>query len=262
MYLAFASSAFQTRLAYRGEVWATIFGELLLIFVKIAIWIAVFTGVQSVAGITLPDMITYSVVAGSLFAAWDNRELLYGIGDSIRTGDVAVFLLKPLRYPLYLFSVEGGKMLFALITIVLPTAVVTALVYGLSPPASIFHAAFFVLFWIQSFVLLFLMSAICGLMAFWLMTAFSLDWVFRAFMILLSGMFIPLWFFPPGFDTIALHLPFAWVGYYPAAVYLGKLGVDDTVIHFGYGLLWTLAARLGVAALWHRASRRITVQGG
>lgn len=262
MYLAFATSAFQTRLAYRGEVWATIFGEVLVVFVKIAIWTSVFAGIQSVAGVTLPEMITYVVVAGSVAAAWDNRELLYGIGDSIRTGDVAVFLLKPLRYPLYLFSLESGKMLFSLITIVVPTAAVTALVYGLQPPASIFHAVLFVFYWLNAFVLLFLMSAICGLLAFWLMTSFSLDWIFRAFMILLSGTFIPLWFFPPGFDTIALHLPFAWVSYYPAAVYLGRLDVAATLIHFGYGVGWALLAALGVATLWRRASRRVTVQGG
>ena len=261
-YLAFAASAFQTRLVYRTEVWATIFGELIIILVKIAIWTAVYAGAESVAGVTLPQMITYAIISNSLFAAWDNRELLYGIGDSIRTGDVAVFLLKPLRYPLYLFAVETGKMLFMLLAVVLPTTLIIGLFYGMQPPASAFHAVFFVLYWAQSFVLLFLLSALCGLLAFWLMTSFSLDWIFRAFMQLLSGMFVPLWFFPPGFADVAQHLPFAWIGYYPTAVYLGKLDAADTVLYFGYGMLWTLAAAAVVAALWSRASGRLVVQGG
>jgi ABC-2 type transport system permease protein len=207
-------------------------------------------------------MITYAIISSSLFAAWDNRELLYGIGDSIRTGDVAVFLLKPLRYPLYLFAVETGRMLFMLLAVVVPTTLIIGLIYGIQPPASTFHAAFFGLYWAQSFLLLFLLSALCGLLAFWLMTSFSLDWIFRAFMQLLSGMFVPLWFFPPGFADVAQHLPFAWIGYYPTAVYLGKLDTADTVLYFGYGALWTLAAAAAVAALWSRASGRLVVQGG
>jgi ABC-2 type transport system permease protein len=126
-------------------VWATIFGELIIILVKIAIWTAVYAGAESVAGVTLPQMITYAIISNSLFAAWDNRELLYGIGDSIRTGDVAVFLLKPLRYPLYLF-VETGRMLFMLLAVVAPTTLIIGLFYGMQPPASAFHAVFFVLY--------------------------------------------------------------------------------------------------------------------
>ena len=68
MYLAFAASAFQTRLAYRGQVWAAVFGDLVVVFAKVAIWTSIFAGIGGVAnGVTLAEMITYSILG-----AWDS----------------------------------------------------------------------------------------------------------------------------------------------------------------------------------------------
>jgi ABC-2 type transport system permease protein len=94
------------------------------------------------------------------------------------------------------------------------------------------------------------------------MTAQSLDWFFNSIMTLLSGGLLPLWFFPQWLAAIAGHLPFAWVSYYPAAVYLGKLDVAQTLIYFAIGAAW-LAALLGALTwLWSAARHRLVVQGG
>ncbi len=62
---------------------------------------------------------------------------------------------------------------------------------------------------------------------------------------------------------IARHLPFAWVVYYPNAVYLGSLSKADVWLHLGLGLAWAAFFFLtGVLWLWRCASGRITVQGG
>lgn len=262
MYFAFATSAFQTKLAYRGQVWAQVFGELISVFAKVAIWMSVYGGMVSVDGITLNDMITYGVLGGTVIAAWEWQRLLNTIGQQIKSGDVAVFLIKPLRYPLMMFSAECGNLGFRLIAVVLPTVVVTGMVYGLLPPASVFHGAMFAAYWALSFFILFLMSAALGLLAFWLMTSFSLEWLLRSLISIFSGTFIPLWFFPEGIAQVIRHLPFAWIGFYPMAVYLGKMDVNEVLIYFAFGLGWAALLALAVALLWQRASRRIVVQGG
>jgi ABC-2 type transport system permease protein len=147
-------------------------------------------------------------------------------------------------------------------TQVIPTVVFTALFYGMLPPASLFDGLMFIAFWALSFTLLFLMSALFGLVAFWLMTSFSLDWILGALLQLFSGLLIPFWFFPEPLAAIARHLPFAWVVYYPNAVYLGRLSTADVWLHFGLGLGWAALFLTGVLWLWRCASGRITVQGG
>lgn len=260
-YPAFTANAFQARLAYRNQVWASCFGELVGIFARIAIWISVYAGATSQGGITLPEMITYALLAGPVLY-WDYSKVLYDVGNAVKTGDVAVFLLKPLHYPAYLLASHVGNFLFELIVIIVPVSIIVGLVFGLLPPASLFHAVAFLAYWTLSFLILFSMAALLGLAAFWLMTAFSLEWFLQGIMSLFSGGLVPLWFFPAPLAAIAGYLPFAWVSYYPAAVYLGKLDVDATLIHFAIGLVWLVALVGGTLLLWNRARQRLVVQGG
>ncbi|WP_240229988.1 ABC transporter permease [Devosia lacusdianchii] len=262
-YSAFTANAFQTRLAYRNQVWAGAFGDLVFIFARIAIWISVFgaAATSSVDGVTLPEMITYALLAGPILY-WDYSRLLSDVDTVVRTGDIAVYLLKPLHYPGFLLASHFGNFIFEFLAMTVPVALIVGLTFGLVPPAGLFHGLAFLAYWALSFMMLFTLATLLGLAAFWLMTAHSLDWFFGSIMTLLSGGLVPLWFFPGWLAAIAGHLPFAWVSYYPAAVYLGKLAPLQTLIYFGVGLLW-LAALMGTLAwLWGRARHRLVVQGG
>jgi ABC-2 type transport system permease protein len=207
-------------------------------------------------------MITYSILGGMVITAWPWAILVRQVGEQIKTGDVAVFLLKPLRYPLMLLAAETGNVAFRLLTVVLPVTFVGALVYGLAPPASLFHGAMYVVFLLLGFSILFALAMIAGLLAFWLLTAFSLEWLLQAVLGLLSGVLVPLWFFPPAAAAIIVNLPLAYVAYHPMAVYLGKYDGAESLATFGLGLGWVVVLA-GIAAwLWSRAARRLVVQGG
>lgn len=262
MYAAFARTAFQAQFAYRSQVWAGLFGQFVTVFAKVAIWRSVYGGATSIDGITLADMVTYALIGGSVHAAWPYHDLLNAVSRSIKTGDVAVYLLKPLRYPLYLFANECGNLAFRLPVVVMPTVAVIAAMYGMLPPASLFHGVMFVAFWGLAFLLVFLMACACGLIAFWLMTAFSLDWFLGGILSILSGSLIPLWFFPPAVAAVVGILPFAYIAYFPMAVYLGKLDTGATLVTFAIGFGWAALLAIAVAALWARAARRLVVQGG
>lgn len=270
MYLAFAASAFQTKLAYRGQVWAQIFGKLVRAFARVAIWMSIYGGASAVGlsrdgaidGISLQEMITYAVIGGSMVALWEWQRHLYTIGDQIKGGDVVVFLIKPLRYPLMLFANECGNMAVRILTVMLPTVVIMGLVFGLLPPASLAHGALFFAFWILSFVMMFMVATVFGFVAFWMMTSFSLEWFLEGLMSIFSGIFIPLWFFPEAAAAVIKHLPFAWVGFHPMAVYLGKMDIEEALATFAEGIGWVLVLMVIVALLWRAASSRIIVQGG
>lgn len=260
-YPAFALTAFQSRLVYRNQVWASAFGDLVSIFARVAIWTALFAGASQVDGITLPEMVTYSLLAGPLLY-WEYSRVLYDVGDAVRTGDVAVFLLKPLHYPSYLLSTHFGHFAFECVAIVLPVVLIVGFTVGLLPPASPFHGLMFFAYWAVSWLILFTLACLCGLLAFWLLTAFSLEWFLMAIMSLFSGAIIPLWFLPSPLATAFGYMPFAWISYYPSAVYLGKLDVAATWAHLGIGLVWLAVLTAAVLALWAKARHRLIVQGG
>lgn len=262
MYLAFAQSALSSQFAYRWQVWTSIFGQLVQVFARIAIWMSLIAAGSTVAGVSLDDMVTYAVIAGTVLAAWDPSRMLYGVSAALRNGDIASQLLKPVPYPAYLFATELGNLAYRLIAVVVPVVVIAALAYGIKLPATPFHGVAFVGFWMLSFLLLFEISCLSALAAFWLMTAFSIDWLVWALLSLLSGNLIPLWFFPDWLAAAVKYLPFPYVGFYPAAVYLGKFSETETMVLFAVGLGWVALLGLGMWLLWRRATLRITVQGG
>ena len=261
-YLAFAQSAFQTSLAYRNEVWANLFGKLLQVIARVAIWLAVYAGATSIGGVSLEEMITYALLGGAVLGAIRYEAIVGGIGSALKTGDVAVWLLKPASFPIYVIVSELGAAAYKFVFMVVPTVAVVALIYGMLLPASFFHGAMFVLYWLLSFAIISLLSALFGLLAFWLLTSFALEWTMQSLLNLFSGSLIPFWFFPEPFAVIARHLPFAWLVYYPSAVWLGRLTPEETLIYFGIGLCWAAVIAVGVAWLWRKASTRIIVQGG
>ena len=153
MYLAFAASAFQTQLAYRGQVWALALGYFINISAKVAIWTALFAGHASVDGVTLAQMVTYAIVAGSVDVSWHWEQFVQKVGTQIKSGDVAVYLLKPLRYPVMLFSSECGSLGFGLIALVLPVTIIAGLLYGFAPPPTAMHGVLFVAMWALGFLI-------------------------------------------------------------------------------------------------------------
>lgn len=262
MYRAVAASAFQTQLAYRSQIWAHIFGQFLQAFFRIAIWSSVYGSLARVDGVSLPEMITYSVLAGTVLSAWEWQRLIQNMDVAISNGDIAVFLLKPLSYPLYLLAQECGNLGFRLLAVVAPVVLAVSASYGLLPPASLFHGGMFLLFWLLSFVITFLLSLLFGLCVFWLLTGLSLEWLLQGLLALLSGSFMPLWFFPAALLPVLRYLPFAWVGFYPVAVYLGKLAPAQVLSHLALGVGWAVLLGASVLWVWRKATRRITVQGG
>ena len=260
-YPAFTATAFLSRLAYRNEVWSGLFGELVTTFAYIAVWTAGFAAIGSVDGVTLPEMVTYVLVAGALLN-WNVSRFVREVGSAVRTGDVTVFLLKPLHYPALLLSSQLGNYAFDTLAITLPVAIIVALTFGLLPPASLEHGILFLAYWAVSWLMLFLIATCVSLLAFWILTAFALEWFLRGIMALASGGIIPLWFMPSVIANILGYLPFAWVSYYPAAVYLGKLDLPAAGLHLLIGLGWLLVMGTIVYWLWSRARHRLIVQGG
>jgi ABC-2 type transport system permease protein len=262
MYRAFAASAFQTQLAYRNQVWASLFGQLIQVFAAIAIWMSVYGQAGSVDGITRGEMLAYATIAGTLLVAWDEEQLLYAIDRSIKSGNVSVYLLKPLSYPLYLLATEVGNLAYRLAAVAIPVLLVVWAVYGVALPASPVALLQFVLFFVLAFLMLFCLAAFGGLCAFWLMTAFSIAWMLRGILLFASGTFVPFWFFPEPLGDILAVLPFAYVGFHPMAAYLGKVGEMQSWLTLLVGCLWLVALALATLWLWRRATTRIVVQGG
>lgn len=91
-YLFVSKIRIQTALAYRFNVISTILIQCLIMYAMSCFWIAAYSGMEMVSGVSRRDMITYttiSVIMGNLLTMGvQNR-----IAGSVRSGSVALDLL-------------------------------------------------------------------------------------------------------------------------------------------------------------------------
>ncbi len=260
IYYHFFAKSFKKNLAYRAEVWLRVSSNTVIIFVQVAVWRALLGG-GFVEGIGLRDMVTYSVLS-TLVASLLLHELYQETDDRLRMGDIATDLLKPVRYPLYLFANQLGWCAFQFAFTVIPTLVVAWLLFGIAGPASVGYALAFVVALGIALCISFSIAYLIALLAFWFLRARAFWLASLGLITAFSGAFVPLWFYPPGLAAVAQALPFQYLGYVPIAAYLGRLPSGELLYTLGLGVAW-VAALLGVSTcIWSASMRRLVVQGG
>lgn len=262
MFLALASAGFRIESSFRAQFWFKLLSGILNVVARVSIWQSVFLHGAGSTDISLAQMVTYAILGATIFSTWDATQILREIGADIRSGNVVSHLMRPYSYPVSLFARQLGVRAHDMLILGLPVAVVMGCVYGFQPPASVGHAALFLLALMLSLFLLFSLSIAVSMIGFWVMDMLALEWFMRGTLALFSGGLVPLWFYPDIVAEAVLYLPFAWITFYPLAIYLGQLDLAAAALQLVYGVGWAAVLAALVAVMWRAACRRMVVQGG
>ncbi|WP_144935277.1 ABC-2 family transporter protein [Paenibacillus sp. 32O-W] len=259
-YFSQAMKSFSRSMAYRAEVWLQIGGNILFLLIQISIWKALL-GDSITSGVGLKEMVIYSILNTSLSIILMTH-VHNQVDESLKTGGIMMHLVKPLRYPFFLFADEAGKNMYKIVFQLIPTLLIAALLFGLQPISATHDLIPFVATVMIALLISFGIGYLIALVAFWFMTTFALRWTVGGLIKIFSGSFIPLWFFPPVWQDIANMLPFKFLGFVPAAVYLGKMTSNEIYQNIIVGLIWIAILYGLVSLLWWKALRRLAIQGG
>ena len=215
------------------------------------------TGARSIAGLTLADTMWYLMMAEAVMLS--KRDLSETISEQVKDGSVAYLLNKPFNFIFYHFAAGLGDTILAFgANLVIGSAVVWLMAGPPPGPAGWLLAAVAVLF---AWLLDFCFSALIGLSAFVVEDSNAFRWIYQKFLLVLGGLLIPLDFFPAWLQKIALNLPFAWIIYGPA-----RLFVDPSLARFGAVLMqqgiWLAVIGGAVWLCYRRAVARLVINGG
>jgi ABC-2 type transport system permease protein len=171
-------------------------------------------------------------------------------------------MLKPVSIQWMYISRALGESAFRLIMLTAPTAVVVALIFPLTPPASVAHFAAFLMSVVASILLVAAINFIVGACAVSLKSILGLLRAKFWMQELLSGLLVPITLFPSPLREISGFLPFQHIGFTPLMIYLGRMSWAEIGRAFLLEWLWVLVL-LGFGAwFWRTLSRRITIHGG
>jgi ABC-2 type transport system permease protein len=231
--------------------------RLLRVAVLLSIWRTLFRHGQQVSGLTLPALLTYTIIAEAFS---EQLEATTDIAWSFWDGTIATRFTRPLSVLTQYMAETCGKWAFNLVTFSLPLLLLAAFM-GVRPlPANGFATLLFpvslALGIAIGFALDFLFTSLAIGLQF---PPFALQRVRGAVSALLSGAFIPLALLPWNLGRVFGWLPFASMASAPLRIYTGSGSPVQLIAlqAFWAALLWPCALWL-----WRQNQERMVAYGG
>lgn len=260
-YLFVTKIRIQSALAYRFNVISTILIQCLIMFAMACFWRAAYGGTEAVSGVRQQDMLTYamiSVIMGNLLTMGVERR----IESSVRSGSVALDIVKPVNiYGIYLAE-DLGDMIVAFFQTAVPLLILGSIMFGFPAPASGGRFMLFLFSFSIGYLINWLLAAILGMCAFKVISMGPVRNVKGFIMKLLSGSIIPLWFFPEGFRTFLEILPFVNIYQLPLGIYIGQYTSGEILRRIVLQMFWCAALWLIFHMAQKKAAAVVLIQGG
>ena len=256
LYLMLIKNKFSSNFAYRVDLYLRIIFQIIVLFIQIPLWRAVL-GENTVE---YKEMITY-VVISTLISSITATGVIEKINQKIRTGELAMDLIKPMNFTSYIFCDNIGDNLFKLVFEVVPVMCVGVVLFGVSVPQNN-TSLLFIISTLLAFLLNFLISLTLGFVAFWYLSVWHLARLLEDLIKLFGGSVIPLWYFPDVLYNIANFLPFKYIFYVPISIYLGKYSVNESVNLVVEQIIWCIVISLISCLVWKKGKNKIVIQGG
>ena len=280
IWWTFFKISINERLIYRADFMLGTLMRFLPTLTQIFLWWAIYDVISNhdsvdsaagpdgnIAGYQYGDMVAYYLLVIISRAFSSMPGLTGGIANQIRNGEVKKFLIQPVDMQgCLLIQRIAHKLVYYLIA-ALPFALVFFLcrdffIEGWPPPnvLAVFFASL-----ILSFLLGFYLECCIGLVGFLFLEVTSLTFIYMLMNFLLSGHMFPLELLPAepfNIRQLVEYLPFKYLAYFPAAVFLGKIEGPELyrglLAEIGWVLFFIVLSRI----LWHRGIKRYSGYGG
>ena len=266
IYKPFTHAGFLLAAQYRLNFIFFLLGDILRCFISYFLWHAVFTsgGASTFMGFSETDMVVYIFIS-FLTGLVTYSDGSYYVGEEIRDGNIAMRLIKPIRFDLmFLFQEIGERTITSMIAFVPLMAGVE--IYKLAITGVMGFNIWRFLIYLVSIVLSMLINFyfnICfGYSAFVLKNLWGSNFLKESIVGFLSGSIIPLAFMPAGLGFVLNLLPFASLVYTPVMIYVGMLDTPSILMSLGLQVFWLAFFVVLQQIILNAVVRRLSVQGG
>jgi len=253
----------QSNIVYRWNFAVRGFFSLFHLAVVFILWGAAFEGTADIGGFDLRQTLTYFVTLLVLqfFVSAFNED--YQISEEIRNGLINQFLLKPINYFAYRFSIfvaarlVSGALVFVPLLVALP-------VIGeyLTFPVEGWRLAVGIPALFLSALIQYCIAYIFGMLTFWFLEIQGFVILSMAIESVLGGQIFPLDLMSPDVFAASMLLPYPYQMYFPGAIFTGRFGYEESLWCLGIQACWVGILYTIGHGLWIRGLRRHTAVGG
>jgi ABC-2 type transport system permease protein len=253
------------RLAYRGDFLLGTVLRFLPMVTTILLWGAIYRGAATdrLADYSYHEMIAYLLLVhiSRMFSSMPG--LAAGITRDIRDGSLKKYLLQPIDMIAYLLSYRLAHKLAYIATSCIPYALLFYLCREYFPgwPSAATFASYAAAL-LLAFLVGFFMEACIGMIGFWFLEVTSLLYVINTVSFIVSGHMFPLDMMPGILPGILKSLPFSYLAYFPAAVFLGKVEGEALVRGLLVEAAWVIGFIVLSRLFYRLGLRRYSAYGG
>lgn len=258
---AVTKARFRTLLLYRGAAIGGVITQLFFGLVNLMVFQALFNSSAAAQPMNLNEVITYLWLNQAFFAMqpWqpdgDVRQMM-------RTGAVAYELTRPCSlFWLWMARAVAMRSAPTLLRAV-PLLLVAHLFFGLELPDSWLSALFHTLSLCAALLLSSALTVVLNSSLFWTISGEGVTLLMPVLMVSLSGLNIPLPFYPDWMQGFLRWQPFRGLLDVPSRIYSGSIPADHAPWEIAGQLAWAGIFLLVGAWLVRRGLTRLVVQGG
>ncbi|MGV8171217.1 MAG: ABC transporter permease [Candidatus Woesearchaeota archaeon] len=257
-YVCIARTNLINNLAYlQDTIWSSAFIAL-IIFIFVNLWTVVFGTSQYIEGFTIVMMLWYLVMTESIVTS--QTKVLEDIGDEIVTGNIANYLSKPYNYILYKYAFSIGK---SILKFFITFVIGGLIVYIMLGPIHVVYWSIplILLIVFLAITLNFIIMAFLGIFALWIEDTRSLAFIYSKIVFTIGGMLVPLEIFPQWLYNISINLPFSYIAYHPARLFV-NFNINTFFNVLLMEICWITAFIIITTIAYKVCMKNVSINGG
>ncbi len=259
-YLTVYKNSLSSFLQYRLNLGLILISQSISLSGLLYIWIAIYSGGQTVGSYTLTGILTYYLVLTLL-----RTTISEGVGmgfevvNDINDGVITNYLLKPFSYPLEkLVKLFGQATINTLFMAPIAVLIGFLLKNYINLPSLTNFIQFIGLAFI-ALIFYYLIYFLTALSSFWVTHGGNFIYATIIISNFLNGGTLPLDLFPAWYQSISIYLPFQYLLYIPIQGYFGN--IENWLFTLSIALVWIIIFIIITKIIWKMGIKKFEAVG-
>ena len=245
-------------IAYRAAAVSRLCFYTLFIYVFMNLWRAIYAE-GSVNGYSYAQMVWYLIMTEFISFSCGSG-VFSSMNEDIKSGSIAYLIGRPAHYVFYQFANSMGQVIFNFMCFGALAVTLGFIFVGPLPGFSFAGVPALIISIGLSILLNYFFLMLIGLFAFVAEDNSSVYFIYTKLCFML-GMFLPVEFLPPWLQTVARNMPFSYVYWAPAKIFVAY-SPETALELIPKQALWTAAAVALALCCYRLSARRLQVNGG
>lgn len=182
------------------------------------------------------------------------------IMTEVKSGNVEMFMNKPISYLIISFYKVIGQGIFSFLFISLLGSIIMALSVGIPNLNLIIFIPTFIITLLLGQILGLMIYALIGLMAFVIQDIRPIHWIVDKFVMILGGSYLPISMFPPFMKIIAFLSPFGAINFASSTVY--ESWNSEFIYRILIQIAWVIIVYIILNYVYKKSKEKAMINGG